>query len=174
MSEPFLAEIKVFGFNFAPRGWAPCSGQLLPISQYTALFSLIGTYYGGDGRSTFQLPNLNGRVPMHTGQGPGLQLRSLGETGGVPSVTLLEGEMPTHNHRAKARSALGTNAKIPVNNIALAESQGNHAYGAVEKEVNLSPNEIGFAGGSQPHNNLMPYLTLNYCIALQGVFPRRP
>ena len=176
MANPFLAEIRVFAFDFAPRGWANCSGQLLPISQNTALFSLIGTTYGGDVKSNFALPNLNGRVPMHPGQGPGLQLRDLGEASGVRTVTLRESELPAHNHRATARNARGRNVNTPEQGIALADSQGNFAYGPAEKEVSMNPSELkpAPAGGGQPHNNIMPYLTLNYCIALQGVFPQRP
>lgn len=173
MASPFVAEIRVFGFNFAPRGWASCSGQLLPISQNTALFSLLGTTYGGDGKSNFALPNLNGRAAMHPGQGTGLQLRYLGEDAGSQTVNLLESEMPQHTHQASARSGRGTNLNTPETGSSLAESQGNFAYGPAEREVTMSPNTIGVAGGSQPHNNMMPYLTLNFCIALQGVYPPR-
>jgi microcystin-dependent protein len=174
MANPFLAEIRVFAFGFAPRGWATCSGQILPISQNTALFSLLGTTYGGDGRSNFALPNLNGRVPMHPGQGPGLQPRYLGEQTGEPAVTLLEAEIPSHNHRVAARTGRGKNKNTPEPGIALADSQGNFAFGPVEKEVNTNPTTLKPNGGGLPHNNMMPYLALNYCIALQGVYPQRP
>lgn len=171
--DPFVAEIRVFPFNFPPKGWAECSGQLLPISQNTALFSLLGTTYGGDGRVTFALPNLNGRVAMHPEQGPGLALHDLGESSGVSAVTLLESEIPIHNHRIRVFNGRASNVNTPESGLALADSQGNFAYGAAEREVNMSFNSLSPYGSSLPHNNMMPYLGLNFCIALQGVYPPR-
>ncbi len=169
--DPFVAEIRLFPFTFAPRGWAFCNGQLLPISQNTALFSLLGTTYGGDGKSTFALPDLQGRVPLHPGQGPGLSDYFLGQTGGADTVTLLESEMPAHSHALRVSDldgdlSLGTPTRV------LGNSTGAKAYGS-GTDVVLAPQTLQFAGGSLPHNNLQPYLTLNYCIALQGVFPPR-
>ncbi len=174
MADPFVAEIRIFPFNFAPTGWAFCNGQLLPISQNTALFSLLGTTYGGDGKSTFALPGLQDSAPLHPGQGQGLSLYDLGQTGGEQFVTLLESEMPLHNHSMLA--SLGDadlTAPSPLN--VLAQSTGGFAY----KQPNfgttatLAPQALAPAGGNQPHNNMMPYLTVNFCIALQGVFPPR-
>jgi microcystin-dependent protein len=174
MSSPFVAEIRVFPFNFAPRGWAFCDGQLLPISQNTALFSLLGTTYGGDAKVTFALPNLQGSAAMHPGQGPGLSLHDLGETGGSQYVTLLQSEMPAHSHTISG-DPLGTNAKqtSPQNNVP-SNLSGVTQYSDGNANTTMSPFMASIAGGSQPHNNMMPYLTLNYCIALQGVFPARP
>ncbi len=174
MADPFVAEIRIVGFNFPPTGWAYCNGQLLPISQNTALFSLLGTTYGGDGKSTFALPNLQGSAPMHPGQGPGLSLRDLGEQGGSEFVTLLESEMPVHNHNLNA-NALPGSASLASTNQGLARSAGGSAYkqaafGATEP---LAFQAISPTGGSLPHNNMMPYLTMNFIIALQGVFPPR-
>ena len=175
MSDPFVAEIRIFPFNFAPRGWAFCDGQILPISQNTALFSLLGTTYGGDGKSNFALPNLQGCAPMHPGQGPGPSLHDLGETGGSDTVTLLESEIPSHTHTLRAFSGRGTNEKAPSSLLTLAESQGNFVYDATTSPpvTPMSVQMIAPAGGDHPHNNLMPYLTLNFCIALQGVYPPR-
>jgi microcystin-dependent protein len=180
MSAPFVAEIRIFACNFAPTGWAQCNGQLLPISQNTALFSLLGTYYGGDGKSTFALPNLNGTVPTHQGQGPGLQEWFLGQSQGEDFVTLLDSEMPAHNHLfnattedADTASANGAQvAKATKGNPVVGQTQAR-MYSTGAPQTALAPTSINIAGGSQPHNNLMPYLTLNYCIALQGVFPAR-
>ena len=176
MSNPFLAEIRIFPFNFAPKGWAFCDGQILPLSQNTALFSLLGTTYGGDGRSNFALPNLQGCAPMHPGQGPGLSLHDLGETGGSDTVTLLESEIPSHPHSLMA-AALVADLDAPSPNVALARTTPAQLYTSAANGtpplVQLSDNTIAPAGGDQPHNNLMPYLTLNFCIALQGVFPPR-
>ncbi len=173
MADPFVAEIRIFPFNFAPKGWAWCDGQLMPLSQNTALFSLLGTTYGGDGKSNFALPNLQGRVPMQPGQGPGLSLRDLGESGGTETVTLLESEMPPHNHGLTAQAAPGDSA-TPAGN-AFARTIGATPYrppgGAALTAMagqSLSPN-----GGGQPHNNMQPYLTCYFAIALQGVFPPR-
>ncbi len=173
MSDPFVAEIRIFGFNFAPRGWAFCDGQLLPISQNTALFSLLGTTYGGNGKSNFALPNLQGNAPMHWGQGPGLSLHDLGEASGSETVSLIESEIPAHTHNLQA-SAFPAAARVPQNN-ALARSRGDSAYQSNSSQnlAGMSPQAISTAGGSLPHNNMMPSLTLNFCIAMQGVFPPR-
>ncbi len=171
--DPFVAEIRIFGFNFAPLGWALCNGQLMPISQNTALFSLLGTTYGGDGRSTFGLPNMQGNAPMHPGQGPGLSLHDLGEIGGSETVTLLESGIPTHSHAVQAFPNPG-NANTADPTLSLARSKGGAAYKApTANVVNFNFNALSPGGGNQPHNNMMPYLTLNFCIALQGVFPPR-
>ena len=172
MSDPFVAEIRIFGFNFAPTGWAFCDGQLMPISQNTALFSLLGTTYGGDGKSTFALPDLQGAAPMHPGQGPGLSLHDLGETGGSDTITLLESEIPAHSHALMASNQPGEDPS-PVGE-SLGRSVGASLYQTQATQLgSLDPGAIGPVGGSVPHNNLMPYLTLNFCIALQGVFPPR-
>ena len=169
--DPFVAEIRIFPFNFAPKGWAWCDGQILPLSQNTALFSLLGTTYGGDGKSNFALPNLQGRAPMHPGQGPGLSLHDLGETGGSDTVTLLESEIPSHSHGFIASQADGI-ARLPGGNLA-ANMIGVNGYAAQTSLLQLNDNAIAPAGGDQPHNNMQPYLTLNFCIALQGVYPPR-
>lgn len=169
--DPFVAEIRIFPFNFAPRGWAWCDGQLLPLSQNTALFSLLGTTYGGNGKSNFALPDLQGRAPMHPGQGPGLSLHDLGETGGSETVSLLESEIPSHSHALRASAQDGTtrivSGQMPAGGI------GVSFYGPAATPVNLSDNALAPAGGDQPHNNLQPYLTFYFNIALQGVFPPR-
>lgn len=171
--DPFVAEIRILPFNFPPKGWSRCDGQLLPISQNTALFSLLGTTYGGDGKSTFALPNLAGNVPMHPGQGPGLSERFLGETGGSASVTLLTSEIPSHNHSLKASSSDGT-LNTPVQNGVLAISQRGSIYTTpTSTKVEMGSNALAPNGGGSPHNNMMPFLTVNFCIALQGVFPPR-
>lgn len=183
MSNPFVAEIRIFGFTFAPKGWAQCSGQLLSISQNTALFALLGTNYGGDGRVTFGLPNLNGNVPIHVGgnqPGPGLSTYFLGETGGVEAVTLLTSEMASHSH-SFAASTGDANTNNPSGTL-LAEGnysfQGNSGavatYTTAAPDTQMNVQTIGLNGGGLPHNNIMPSLTLLYCIALQGVFPPRP
>ncbi len=174
MSNPFVAEIRIFPFNFAPKGWAFCDGQILPLSQNTALFSLLGTTYGGDGKSNFALPNMQGNAPMHPGQGPGLSLHDLGETGGSDTVTLLESEIPSHSHALMA-TPIQAILTSPGPMTSFGKSAGIAAYCTVSN-TNLTPmsdNTIAPAGGDQPHNNLMPYLTLNFCIALQGVYPPR-
>ena len=173
MADPFVAEIRIFPFNFAPKGWAFCNGQLLPLSQNTALFSLLGTTYGGDGKSTFALPNLQGSAPMHPGQGPGLSLHDLGETGGSETVSLLESEIPAHSHSVLAQNAPG-NRTNPIGNSFARLSSGN-AYipPAGAPLVAMAAETLPPAGGDQPHNNMQPYLTLNFNIAMQGVFPPR-
>lgn len=175
MSDPFVAEIRIFGFNFAPTGWAMCNGQILPISQNTALFSLLGTTYGGNGQSTFALPNMQANAPMHPGQGPGLSLHDLGETGGSEFVTLLESEMPAHSHFMRAHNGDQADAQTPSANTSLAQSANGFAYQATTNQnlTALNFQILTPAGGSLPHNNMMPYLVLNFCIALQGVFPPR-
>ena len=171
--DPFVAEIRIFPFNFAPKGWAWCNGQILPISQNTALFSLLGTTYGGDGKSNFALPNMQGSAPMHPGQGPGLSLHDLGETGGSETVTLLESEIPNHSH-ALMNSPTSATKSIPSNN-ALARTSGGTPYlpPAGVPLVAMAANALTPAGGGQPHINMQPYLTLNFNIALQGVYPPR-
>jgi microcystin-dependent protein len=175
MADPFVAEIRLFPFNFAPKGWAFCNGQLLPISQNTALFSLLGTTYGGDGRSTFGLPNLQGSAAMHQGQGPGLSQRFLGETGGQQTVTLTLTQMPAHTHTANGKAAGGTaNPSSMVWGTSNAGKVAANFYApAAPAPVNMNAGALANTGGSQPHNNMMPYLTLNFCIAMQGVFPPR-
>jgi microcystin-dependent protein len=174
MSDPFVAEIRIFPFNFPPKGWAFCDGQLMPISQNTALFSLLGTTYGGDGKSTFALPDLQGNAPMQPGQGQGLSLRDLGESSGVESITLLVSEIPLHTHTQLA-SPDPANVQIPVNTACLARASGGSAYSTSTAGLTpMAPQMLSLAGGGLPHNNMQPYLTLNFCIALQGVFPQRP
>ncbi len=172
MADPFVAEIRIFPFNFAPKGWAWCDGQLLPLSQNTALFSLLGTTYGGNGKSNFALPDLQGRAPMHPGQGPGLSLHDLGESGGNETVTLLESEIPLHSHqlRANAIDLADTNAVNP--NASFALSSGGSLYQDAPN-ASAAPEALAPAGGDQPHNNMQPYLTFYFCIALQGVFSPR-
>jgi len=171
MADPFVGEIRIFGFNFAPRGWAFCDGQLLPISQNTALFSLLGTFYGGDGKSTFALPDMQGNAPVGAGDGPGLSPRFLGETAGSSSVTLLVSEIPLHNHLFNVLSDPG-DLKDPSAHF-LARSQNGSAYTTPGPLVNMNFQYISITGSSFPHNNMQPYLTANFCIAMQGVFPPR-
>ncbi|MDQ6615277.1 MAG: tail fiber protein [Actinomycetota bacterium] len=170
MSEPFLGEIRVFGFNFAPQGWATCSGQILPISQNTALFSLLGTTYGGNGQTTFALPDLRGRAPLSFGQGPGLQNYDLGEVSGSESVTLTSGQLPTHAHNVVAHggpaSATRPGGAVP------AQTSGP-SYAAAPDGTNMNAGMIGNAGSSQPFDNRQPFLVVNFCIALQGIYPSR-
>jgi microcystin-dependent protein len=172
MADPFVAEIRIFPFNFAPTGWAFCNGQIMPISQNTALFSLLGTTYGGDGKSNFALPNLQSSAPMHPGQGPGLSLHDLGETGGSETVTLLESEVPSHSHALLADLLDIADTNVVSSTASFALSSGGTLYQAASNAT-LSDQALAPAGGDQPHNNMMPYLTLNFCIALQGVFPPR-
>jgi microcystin-dependent protein len=181
-TDQFVAEIRMFPFNFAPAGWAFCDGQLLPISQNTALFSLLGTTYGGNGQSTFALPNLQGDAPMQHGQGSGLSQRFLGEQSGVESVTLLQSEMPVHAHALHGcDSDAGDPGNDPTGELpakgywdsgtagGIVGAYSDSASGAVA----MAPQALSLAGGSLPHNNMQPYLTLNFCIALQGIFPPR-
>jgi microcystin-dependent protein len=171
VSNPFLGEIRLFGFNFAPRTWATCSGQLMPIAQNTALFSLLGTTYGGDGQTTFALPDLRGRSALSAGQGPGLAAYNLGQVSGVETVTLISTQMPAHNHTMLASSSDST-AKNPSGNIP--GGTASPVYAAVgTANTTMAPQVIGGAGGSQPHENRSPYLVLNYCIALEGIYPSR-
>ncbi len=169
MSDPFVAEIRIFAFNFPPRGWAFCNGQLMPISQNTALFSLLGTTYGGDGKSTFALPDMQGNAPMHPGQGQGLSLRDLGEMSGTETVTLLQSEMPLHSHAFNGANDSGLQAS-PIGAIA---ARANLYQSSPSPSVNMAFQMITPAGGGLPHNNMQPYLTLNFCIAMQGIFPPR-
>jgi len=174
MADPFLAEVRIFPFNFAPKGWAFCDGQLLPLSQNTALFSLVGTYYGGDGKSNFALPDLQGNAPLHAGQGPGLSDYFLGETGGTPFVTLQESEITSHIHFVEANAA-PADLQLPASDRVFARSGGGNAY---QTTSNANLTQLAFqaltpAGSSLPHNNMQSYLTLNFCIALQGVYPAR-
>lgn len=173
MADPFVAEIRIFPFNFPPKGWAFCDGQLLPLSQNTALFSLLGTTYGGNGKSNFALPDMQGSAPMQPGQGPGLSLHDLGEIGGSVTVSLLESEMPAHSHAWNVRAADPGEDRTAIGE-ALARSVGGNLYGPAVNLVAMAPEALAPAGGDQPHNNMMPYLTLSFCIALQGVFPPRP
>jgi microcystin-dependent protein len=169
--DPFVAEIRMFPFNFAPKGWAFCDGQLLPLSQNTALFSLLGTTYGGDGKSNFALPNLQGSAPMHPGQGPGLSLHDLGEASGSDTVTLLQSEIPSHSHGLQASAGDGTDPTPQ--GAYLATGIGIGQYATASNLIALSVNAVSVAGGDQPHNNMQPYLTVNFNIALQGVYPPR-
>jgi microcystin-dependent protein len=172
MADPFVAEIRIFPFNFAPKGWAFANGQLMPISQNTALFSLLGTTYGGDGKSTFALPDLEGRAAMHPGQGSGLSLHDLGETGGTESVGLLESEIPSHSHAVNATNGPAS-IQAPSPQTVLGRANNNVYLDNPGSLVPMAPAALAPAGGSAPHNNMQPYLTLNFNIALQGVFPPR-
>lgn len=163
MTEPFVGELRLMGFNFAPTGWAQCNGQLLPINQNQALFSLLGTYYGGDGQTTFALPDLRGRLPMHAGQGPGLSDRTQGETGGSEAVTLTTTQLPAHAHTAGVADVERTTNR----------PTGIPARGGAYAADATATVPSGAAGGSQPHENMPPFLVLNWCIALQGVYPSR-
>jgi microcystin-dependent protein len=174
MSDPFVAEIRIFAGNFAPTGWATCNGQLMAISQNTALFSLLGTFYGGDGKSTFALPNLAGSAPMGQGQGAGLSQRLLGDPGGEPFVTLLQTEMPLHNHFVAVSTENGNQGSL-TNAVVLGKSVGGTLYqnNTTQNLVQLNFQALSVAGSSLPHNNLQPYLAMTFIIALQGIFPPR-
>jgi len=176
MSEPFIAEIILFAGNFAPRGWAFCQGQILSIAQNTALFSLLGTTYGGNGQTTFALPDLRGRVPVGTGQGPGLPSIDLGQVAGEPTHTLIITEMPAHNHQAQAQgnSNTGDNPSPAGNTWAISDARANNYVNAAPNGP-MAPNTVtvGIAGGSQPHNNMQPFLGMNYIIAIEGIYPSR-
>ncbi len=183
-ADPFIGQIQAFGFNFAPRGWAFCSGALLPISQNTALFSLLGTIYGGDGRTTFQLPDLRGRSPMNEGTGPGLPNFRIGQRGGAQEVTLITSQIPSHNHVASTttQTQVGVSNSNGGESIANGQVIANHP-GAFSEEgsqgtglagvTSTSTTTLAQAGGSQSHNNMQPFLALNYCIALEGTYPSR-
>jgi microcystin-dependent protein len=166
MAEPFLAEIRIMSFAFAPKGWALCNGQVLPINQNQALFALLGTTFGGDGRVNFALPNLQARTPIHVGNA-----HALGEKGGEQTHTLSIAELPSHTHAVRAVSAQATTA-VPNANM-LATAKGGAVYAAAASPTPLSPATVASVGGGQPHPNMQPYLTLNFCIALQGIFPSR-
>jgi microcystin-dependent protein len=175
MSDQFLAEIRIFPLNFAPVGWAFCNGQLIAISQMTALFSLLGTQYGGDGISNFALPNLQGSSPMNAGNGDGLTRRVQGDTGGEQNVTLLQSQMPVHSHGAQGSTGSNETSPAPGNAWASGQKLGGGKIYAPSgpNNVPMNPAALSLAGGNLPHNNLMPYLTVNFCIALQGIFPPR-
>ena len=170
MSDPFLGELKLLPFNFAPRGWAFCQGQILSIAQNTALFSLLGTTYGGNGQTTFALPDLRGRVPIGQGQGPGLSPYDLGQVGGTETVTLTNANLPAHTHQVRATTE-DANSAQPGNNLPAAVGAG--AYGSQTPDTTMSVSMIAPSGSNQPFNNVQPYLTLNWCIALSGIFPSR-
>jgi microcystin-dependent protein len=173
MSEPFLAEVRILPYTFAPVGWVICAGQILPISQNTAVFSLLGTNYGGNGTTNFALPNLQGRVVAGVGQGPGLSPYNPGDNAGVESVTLTAPQLAVHNHAAAAIHDAG-NTYSPAGDAWSADG-ANRAkiYGSGDPAVPMGANALAPAGGNQPHNNLQPYVAINYCIAMQGVFPPR-
>jgi microcystin-dependent protein len=172
MSEPFIGEIRIFAGNYAPLGWALCNGQLLPIQQYTALFSLLGTMYGGDGKTNFALPNLQGRAAMNAGTGPGLTQRIVGQTGGAEQVNLTVGQMAAHNHvpQCTGSATIETGADA----IWAGARRGGGSMYAATASTQMSAAALDMAGGSMPHNNMQPNLPLNYIIALQGIFPQRP
>lgn len=172
MANPFLAEIRIFAGNFAPAGWAFCDGQIMSISQNTALFSLLGTTYGGNGTTNFALPNLQGSAPMHSGQGPGLSLHNLGETGGEQSVTLLESEIPAHSHTANCNAGMGDQYG-PTGFFWATDAGGNDEYAPAGDNHQMAQGAVGLMGNGEPHNNLQPFLVLTFIIALQGVFPAR-
>jgi microcystin-dependent protein len=173
MSDPFLGEIRIFGTDFAPNGWAVCNGQLMPLAQNTALFSLLGVVYGGDGRTTFALPNLQGASPMQQGAGPGLVPRLLGEAGGTPSVTLQGSEIPAHTHQLM-HSGGAANASAPGPDLGFARTTAAQVYAPGTPATPAVPQALAPAGQGAPHNNRQPYLALNFCIALQGIYPARP
>ena len=170
MSEPFLAEVRIVGFNFAPRGWAFCDGQILPINQNQSLYSLLGTTYGGDGRTSFALPDLRGRTPIHVGRSNGGADHLLGQKSGEETHTLSAAEMPNHDHNLVGSSATGNNP-IPTGNVPAASA--NAAYHEPSNLVDMNSGQISNVGGGQGHNNMQPYLALNFCIALRGLFPSR-
>ena|SRR5438128_8975221 len=169
MASPFIGQITLFAGNFAPRGWAFCNGQLLSIAQNTALFSILGTTYGGNGQTTFALPDLRGRVPVHAGQGPGLSNYDLGQQGGAESVTLTTAQMPAHTHPANANDSAATTNR-PGGGV---PARGGSYADAPDGSTTLDPAAVGSAGGDQPHTNVQPYTTLNYIIAIEGIFPSR-
>ncbi len=168
--EPYLGQITLVAFNFAPLGWAFCDGRLLPISEYSALFTLIGTTYGGDGQTTFALPNLLSRIPLHQGQSNGASAYVIGQAGGSEQVTLTNGQLPNHTHQAQCVTG-GSNSQSPVNAIWAQTSSGQPYKGSETGSANMAPGAIGVAGGNQSHPNLMAYQALNYIIALEGIYP---
>lgn len=172
MAEQYIGEIRMFGFNFAPVNWAICAGQIIPISSNTALFALLGTTYGGDGVTTFALPDLQGRVPLSQGQGPGLSDYVLGQRAGEENHTLITSEIPAHNHLVSASQA--SDATTPVNDFLGNDSRTPlNIYATTTDGTIMNPRMIGLTGGSLPHNNMQPYLCINFCIALYGIFPPR-
>jgi microcystin-dependent protein len=172
MSDPFVAEIRMFAGNFAPKGWATCDGQLLPLNQNTALFSLLGTFYGGDGKSTFALPDMQNSYPMHWGDGQGLSQRFVGETSGTETITLLQTEMPSHNHQAMAHSGLSTQT-TPTANVWSGSNVSKQYLANPDANTFTHPLSMGMTGSGFPHNNVQPYLTVLFIIAMQGVYPPR-
>jgi microcystin-dependent protein len=172
MSEPFVGQLSLVGFNFAPVGWALAQGQLLPISQNTALFSLLGTYYGGNGTSNFQLPNLQGNVPIGYGQSPGFSYYAIGEQSGTQTVTVLANETPIHTHAPSGKNFAGKAGEGPTNN-SFADSASGNVYSTSAPATQMSAAAISTYGGNQPHNNMMPYLGMYWIIAMQGVYPAR-
>lgn len=177
MDQMFMSAIAIFGYDWAPKNWASCNGQLLAIAQNSALFSLLGTTFGGNGTTTFALPDLRGRAPVGMGQGPGLSNIVLGQAGGTPSVTLISTQLPTHNHSVLVNNSKAT-LSAPANNEYLAEatdlnSDASKVYSSLAPNVVLNPVTVANAGGSQPHENMQPYIVVNYCMALYGIFPSR-
>lgn len=170
MSEAYIGEIRMFGGNFAPQGWAFCDGSLLPIASYDALYNLIGTTYGGDGETTFALPNLCGRLPIHQGQGQGLSPRTLGELGGSEQVTLIQQQIPSHNHIPLA-NASGGSADTPANNYWSGSTGAPQYTSGDQANTNMNTNAIGAAGGNQPHDNMQPFLVVSFIISLNGIYP---
>ena len=170
--EAMIGEVKMFAGNFAPRGWALCNGQLLPISQNSALFSILGTTYGGDGRTTFGLPDLRGRTPIHTGTGPGLMNRRLGQKGGSENVTITVKNLPSHSHAIKAVAEVGDEG-LPNGNLPASNSSANRSYSTLSSNATMNKKMVEKTGGNYPVNNMQPYLTVNYIIALQGIYPSR-
>ena len=170
MSDQFVAEIRIVAYNFAMTGWAKCNGQLIPISQNTALFSLLGTMYGGDGKSTFALPNMQGSTPLHKGQGPGLSMYDQGQIGGSQFITLLNSEIPAHTHNVMTANAAG-DINVPTGNLMARSSNGSVYLASGTPSTQLHVQALGITGASLPHNNMQPYITLNFLIAMQGIFP---
>ena len=173
MSQQFLGEIRIFATNFAPNGWAMCNGQLLPISQYTALFSLLGTTYGGNGTSNFGLPNLQGVAPLHQGQGPGLSDYVWGETGGVETVALLSTEVPQHTHAYNSVAGGRGEVAVVTGHVNSDAAALTNIYGTTSDGTQMNPAMLQPAGSGTPHNNMQPYLVVNFCIAMQGMYPAR-
>lgn len=174
MADPFVGELRLVGFNFAPVNWATADGQLMPISRNSALFSLLGVNFGGDGKSTFGLPNLQGSIPIGAGAAPGLSTYAVGEVGGVMSVTLIQSEMPRHNHTMRADTVTEAEVTTPVGNAFAKSKSGNLYSTSTTPAVQMNPGIVTNSGNNLPHNNMMPYLTLNWIISLAGVFPQRP